>query len=191
MMIRMKWYSCLLCLFLFVVLTNGQPPPPKLAEETDKLFSELITDNKLSNFKTGLLCTAQRNDTVFVVFYHARLNNISYTRLGVVGNTTFYDCYNGETEYHILKLRTPSGNACSKFVSKFAINRQEDVYVFSQTLSQHHTLKAGEGAELSTKRRTIYYSTQRGVYNIEYSKHIVEENDGFKWAYIEGDFFFD
>jgi hypothetical protein len=36
-------------------MIKAQSTPPKLAEETNKLFSELIKDNKLSNFKTGLL----------------------------------------------------------------------------------------------------------------------------------------
>jgi hypothetical protein len=190
MTIKFKWYNCLFFLFLSIII-KAQPTPPKLAEETNKLFSELIKDNKLSNFKTGLLCTAQRNDTLFVVFYHAFYNNISYTSLGVVGNTTFYDCYNGETDYHILKLWTPSANACSKFVSKFKINNEENVYIFSQTLTQHHTVKANEDPTLSVKNRTIYYSTKRGIYNIEYSQHRVYDNEGFKWAYMEGDFFFD
>lgn len=145
----------------------------------------------MSNFKTGLLCTAQRNDTLFAVFYHSFYNNVSCIPLGVIGNTTIYDCYNGQTGYHTLKLRTPSANACSKFVSKFTINNQEEVYIFAQTLTQHYILKADEDPTLSTKKRTIYYSTKRGIYNIEYSQHLVNDNGGFKWAYVEGDFFFD
>ncbi len=189
MKVKLKWYSFLFSLFLSMGIIKAQSTPPKLAEQTDKLFSELINDNKLSNFKTGLLCTAQRNDTLFAVFYHAFFNNVSFIPLGVVGNTAIYDCT--DIDYKVLKLRSTSAIVCSKFVSKFTINSQENVYIFSQTLTQHHILKAGEDPELSTKRRTIFYSTQRGIYNIEYSKHIVEENEGFKWAYMEGDFFFD
>jgi hypothetical protein len=169
---------------------KAQPTPPKLAGETNKLFSELIEENKLTHFKTGLLCTARRNDTICAVFYHAQLNNITFIPLGVMGNIDFYDCYNGEKGYNLLNLRTPSANTCSKFVSKFKINNEEEVYVFAQTLTQHHILKVDEDPLSKVKNRTIYYSTQRGIYNIEYSKHIVEENEGFRWAYMEGDFFF-
>jgi hypothetical protein len=188
MTIKSQFCYCLFFLFLSIII-KAQPTPPKLAEETNKLFSELIKDNKLSNFKTGLLCTAQRNDTLFAVFYHALYNNVSCISLGVIGNTTIYDCT--DIDYKILKLRSTSAVVCSKFVSKFTINNQEDVYIFAQTLTQHHILKGDEYPTLSVKNRTIYYSTKRGIFNIEYSQHRVNDNEGFKWAYMEGDFFFD
>ena len=164
--------------------------PPKLFGETSYIFSKLLKENQLSNFKSGLICSAQRNDTIFTVFYNSSHNNIICIYLGRLQDTLSRDCYGSSYENEIFrKLRYPSGLLCSKYATGFKV-KNENISMFSQTLTQHVTVGKNDDRNLTTKIRTIFYSDKRGVYNIEYSNEYVEDNLDFQWPYIEGDFIF-
>ena len=176
--------------FTLINSIEAQNQPPKLLGETSDVFSDLLKVNHMVNFKSGLICSAQRNDTVFAIFYNTLHNNILCVELGCLGDSSDINCYESDQESAIFrKLRNPSGILCSKYVAEFKM-KNEIINVFSQTLTQHIILREREDFNLSIKMRTIFYSNKKGIYNIEYSNEYVEDKPYFQWPYLEGDFIF-
>ncbi len=176
-------------LLLFLDQNNGwcQTEPPKLAGETSKTFSELLEINQLLNFKGGLFCTAQRNDTVFAVFYHSRINNLMYFPIGRIDDALANYSYESNQESNVFrKLREPSSIISSKFALKYEENK-EITYVFVQCLSNHIIDKNNKN---NTEVRKVFYNKEKGVFKIEYTIKPKKRDKYFNWPYLEGDFIF-
>jgi len=185
------------CLFLLLVTSQFVglaqiEKPPLLYGETNKLFNELVKLHKLSNLKAGLNFTAQRNDTLFVVFYCNQINNFKLLPLGKISDSLNINCYSDNVEANVfMKIRPNSNTICTQYFSKYEVNK-EKTYIFYQTLSDHHTVLKSEYEDYlnNLKSRLIFYSPLRGIYKVEYLNNFRTEENKFQWPYIEGDFIF-
>ena len=184
---RMISSSTLPLLFILPSICFCQP---KLDYQTDKPFDDLIGLHRLFNFKSGLLCSAQRKDTVFAVFYFQGINNLACVPLGCLNNSSSEYYYTRFGQQPFEYLRNPSLPLVSKFTTKYSFD-QDTVYIFRQALEAHITVTDSMSYYLSHQRiRFIYYSMKKGIYDIKYSDDFKKDAPYFQWPYIEGDFIF-
>lgn len=181
-------------LILFSLLweeTNGQSDnPPVYPGEVKGSFQDLITMYKLVNIKSGLVCTGQRNDTIFAIFYLSILNNLACIPIGDLKSNDYF-VYENMNQPVFWELRATDCILTSKITSSFSLKR-EQIFIIHQTLGSHITIRTGEDPMERIYERVLFYSKERGIYDIEYIERSTTTLTGksLKWPYMEGDLLF-
>lgn len=170
------------------LLAQVEPAPPPIPGKKIGSLGQLIQEKKLLNFKSGLIPTCVRGDTVFAVFYMRTLNDLKCVPLGVLGRSTKFWLPQSTDIPLFRRLRETSGSLMSRNSVNDCLDG-ENLILFEQTLSFHITAKkAIEGVNYA--RRMIYYRFDKGVYKIVYSMGGGNMRDEFIWPYETGDFIF-
>lgn len=161
--------------------------------EKGDLF-ELLHKNQLSEIKSGLINTSERNDTIFSIFYAPGFNSIVALPIGtkkVDNEYFFYDNINHTFGNRALEMSEYFWSSGLEFFLSRTVGQLklgfEEVVIIEQLLSYHETLKASDRPEDFSAKRFLYYSKERGVFQIEYATTHKEKE--FIWPYYEGDFF--
>jgi hypothetical protein len=173
----------------FALFSQSIPPPPKMPDFTDFIFSDLLTKNKLHNFKTGLFCSAQRNDTIFVVFYSTIFNDLMCFPIGTLYNEKKTMCINSSYQYTKDKLRPSANILCSHYLTMYKI-KKEEIILFHQSIALGIVVQPINEYDLMHRIRILYYSQERGIFHIDYenASTLCVDNITFDWLYKEGDF---
>ncbi len=114
-------FKILLSFLLLSVSLNGQV---KLPGSNEGSLKQLIEHHKLVNLKSGMICTGERNDTLFAVFYLLSLNDLICIPIASLDNDSSLT-YENEKQLVFHELRKTNGILSSKKTTNFCLKKEK------------------------------------------------------------------
>ncbi|KXX68713.1 hypothetical protein AVL50_18750 [Flammeovirga sp. SJP92] len=195
-----------LFIFLFMSFSNIGLAQVDTEDPFQISFYDLIVENEIINFKSGALCTAIRNDTLFIVFYTPGLNDLELVPLvRLSDNKELF--FEGETVFS----NWVGGRSISSTVLTNNERVDHEECIIKQTLNYHTIIYPNTPTIDIYHERLLFYNRDKGLYKIEYFDNdeldklirksgkmtkLELQNLNFilmnykKWPYKEGDFIY-
>ena len=181
-MIKINFYILFLLFFSKSIFSQE----PFLQEGN---FRDLVLRQELENVKSGLLTTAVKSDTLYVLFYFKEFNKIQKFPIANLKSDEKFHIKGSEWMVFMNKGGLLS-SSLADLVEYKGLAEDEFVIIQSMFLGKHIVLNELP-KNICSLNRVLYYRRNKGVYRVEYidKKFDDEECKVLKWLYSEGDFY--
>lgn len=152
-----------------------------------KDFDSLVQGNKIKK-PIDYLITSKMEDTLYVLQYFSLFNRIETIPIAILNKGGIKKVFNlGGDLYYVQN----DLGLMQSVLKSIHINSMDTIYKIEQTMLDEpkHYLKESENYNTFRMVRTLYYSSNKGLYKIIYEPIIGNKPPYLCWFYKEGDFY--